>query len=313
MASSSDIPGVQAHDTDGAEKNALDRLIVAKTFDLASAIQAIQQVRKDTYEIDTSPKEETKASEYNNADMAEDVKDNDMLETRNHLPSEAQFTSVVPETAGPAEVELVSSPPESRNECPAVPKQDSEPPKTKTYSADVKPRSRHLRFIIVDNIAALLKGVLSATSAEGHARMMSFMRLLHALAKHPGTHVADTHQHQSNQAERKIATCFVINNLVPLSATANSTAAFHSVFPALDAKRVKASLGPTFTYLTDWTIYLSDVAAALPQHSGIVPSTTGRNEDRADMAGKRTVFEIVRSRRMVSLIKRYLIFVQGND
>lgn len=140
--------------------------------------------------------------------------------------------------------------------------------------------------------------------------MMSFMRLLHALAKHPGTHVGDTQQEQqqqSIQAERKIATCFVINSLVPLSATANSTAAFHSVFPALDAKRVKAALGPTFTYLTDWTIYLSDAVEALPHPSGIAPSTTGRNEkqNQNDIAGKRTVFEIVRSRRMVSQIGRY--------
>lgn len=253
--------------------NALDRLIVAKVFDLQSAIQAIQQLRKHGPVIYDDRKRENSKTPvklpFSDVDMATD--------------SDATIYSYeVPETGNPA-MALLSSSAEPSDQ---VNKDEDAENNPKEFTSadkgtDTNSMIPHLRIIVIDSISALLMGVLNATSAEGHARMLSFMRLLlWSLTT------------QTIVPARK-TTIFVINNFVSLASTANSTAALHSVFPALNAKKYKAALGPTFTYLTDWTVYLSHVSDVFPQY--------GMGEGpEAEETKKRLIFEIVRSRRMVS-------------
>lgn len=245
--------------------NALDRLIVAKVFDLQSAIQAIQQVkRQDQSDLwDNSEREESKFP--HEMDGVEDA-------------GTTLYSNEVPET-GRQTVTLLQSSAELSNQ--VLEEKDSKAPhSTEPSILHTRSCQLHLRFIVIDTVTSLLKGVLNATSAEGHARMLSFMRLLRSLTT------------SSTAAGRK-TTIFVINDFVSLASTANSTAALHSVFPALNAKRYKAALGPTFTYLTDWTIYLSHVKDVFPQYG-----LDDNEEEGINRQGKR-IFEVVRSRRTV--------------
>lgn len=250
--------------------NALDRLIVAKVFDLASAIQAIQQVR-------------TPASVGEELDGTKREESNVPAETANNKPGALNdsaatvYSNEVPETGIPA-IELLHS---SEN-----PDDKGEDEKMSEIQEHISPSVAtsslpQLRFIVIDSIAALLKGVLSATSAKGHARMMSFMRLLRSIA-------APT----SADPQAKI-TIFLINNLVSLASSANSTVALQSVFPAVNAKKYKAALGPSFTYLTDWTIYLTQARDVFPQYKS-------SGDIQGEEARQQVIFEVVRSRRMVS-------------
>lgn len=245
---------------------ALDRLIVAKVFDLQSAIQAIQQIRSQGQAKVEDEAKRAESQKVDEADMAED-------------PEATIYSNEVPETGRPAVTLLQSSAglsAHSDEEQDTTIAYDKKSPTSQTTTNQL-----HLRFIVIDTVTALLKGVLNATSAEGHARMLSFMRLLRTLTT-PST------------ASTSKTTIFVINNFVALASTANSTAALHSVFPALNAKRYKAALGPTFTYLTDWTIYLSQVRGVFPQY--------GLGDDQEGEANRqeKLIFEVVRSRRMVS-------------
>lgn len=268
----------KSHEASAAKDDApsaLDRLIVAKVFDLQSAIQAIQQVRAQRFEkIEDEPKRE-ESNLPTNGRNEDEVKAAD---------SEATiYSDVVPETGMLAMDMLLQSSDDRTTETNNLGEPSDHKRQTDTVpdqpTSEAKPS--HLRFIIIDSIAALLKGVLTATSAEGHARMISFMRLLRSF-----TSVTLNGQHL-------FTTIFAINGLVSLASTANSNAALQSVFPMLNTKRVKAALGPTFTYLTDWTIYLSHATDVFHGANGL-PA-----EMEAD--GRRSLIcEVVRSRRMVS-------------
>lgn len=255
--------------SDTQTPSALDRLIVAKVFDLQSAIQAIQQVRSQQQHND---EEEHRKREESKVPASG-------TEGRMAVSEATIYSDVVPETGVPAQDMLLASSPGQL-----------EHSEEENKDGQTKAHAPHLSFIVIDSISALLKGVLSATSAEGHARMMSFMRLLRSLTT------------SSSTTSRQFTTVFVVNNLVSLASTANSTAALHSVFPTLNSKRVKAALGPTFTYLTDWTVYLSP--------AGEVFRTSNSAEHGANSEGENVIFEVIRSRRMVSSGTRSMLLTR---
>ncbi|KAI0955918.1 hypothetical protein AcV7_006457 [Taiwanofungus camphoratus] len=88
-----------------------------------------------------------------------------------------------------------------------------------------------VRCIVIDSITPLLSPLLSALSSQGHAIMTTFMRQLRALAE-----------------------AFSLTILVINTSTACSPRNLDSAF--LSTVR-KPALGPSFTYLTDTTLWLS--------------------------------------------------------
>ncbi|TBU41488.1 P-loop containing nucleoside triphosphate hydrolase protein [Dichomitus squalens] len=91
------------------------------------------------------------------------------------------------------------------------------------------------RLVIIDTIASLLGPMLSATSSQGHAVMTTFMRQLRALA------------------ELSPLTVIVINSSTRLEPRNPESRNSEAVFEM----RRKPTLGPSFTFLTDATLWLS--------------------------------------------------------
>lgn len=97
-------------------------------------------------------------------------------------------------------------------------------------------------YLIIDTITHLLGPSLSYVSAQGHAAMVTLMRQLRFMARSHGLHI------------------LLINNststLTPTNAPA--TVAIDGDRPQNPYSR-KPALGPSFTYLTDTTLWLSSV------------------------------------------------------
>ncbi|KAM5539255.1 hypothetical protein V8D89_007128 [Ganoderma adspersum] len=91
------------------------------------------------------------------------------------------------------------------------------------------------RCIVIDSITSLLGPMLTATSSQGHATMTTFMRQLRALA------------------ELFSLTIIVINSSTSLGQRNPKPRNPDAVF---EIKR-KPALGPSFTFLTDATLWLS--------------------------------------------------------
>ncbi|KAH9949902.1 P-loop containing nucleoside triphosphate hydrolase protein [Amylocystis lapponica] len=89
-----------------------------------------------------------------------------------------------------------------------------------------------VRCVVIDSITPLLGPLLSAVSSRGHAIMTSFMRQLRALAD-----------------------AFSLTILVINSSTVSSPRNLDSAFVSTARK---PALGPSFTFLTDTTVWLSD-------------------------------------------------------
>ncbi|KIM84382.1 hypothetical protein PILCRDRAFT_410642 [Piloderma croceum F 1598] len=101
-----------------------------------------------------------------------------------------------------------------------------------TFVTDASSETR-IRIIVIDSITPLLGPMLSAVSSQGHAIMTTFMRQLRALAQ-------------------AFELCiFVINNATPVAPAPHNP---HSAFSSTVAK---PALGPSFAFLTDATIWLS--------------------------------------------------------
>ncbi|CCA75137.1 hypothetical protein PIIN_09121 [Serendipita indica DSM 11827] len=100
-----------------------------------------------------------------------------------------------------------------------------------TQSKDQQIVGPKLRMIVIDPITPLLGPSLSAVSSKGHAMMVTFMRYLMSLAK-----------------QYRI--------LVFISNTATRPRPISSA-SLQDAMKPKPSLGPSFTYLTDVSLFLS--------------------------------------------------------
>ena len=200
----------------------LDRLIVARSFELGSITRLVQKVAKEGFPGDEAVDE--KADEE----------------------KEEMRIDVVPETAGAAE--------------------DAAPSLTGGFArlqessdAHAQPAQRRpmqLRFIIINSVTPVFRTLLSAVSAEGHAKMVSFMRLL-----------------------RSLPCVTLLTNSTTTSAPSGPGL---SVFPSL--RGTKPALGPTFTYLCDWTIWIGRTGEAFPAST--------------DERGR--IVEVWRSRRAVS-------------
>jgi len=100
--------------------------------------------------------------------------------------------------------------------------------------------SAQLRLLVVDPLTPLFAPLLSATSSQGHAIMLTFMRTLNSLAR------------------TYLLTVIVIN-----SAARSPTCNPYSAFPTTSTK---PSLGTTFTFLTDNTIWLFDAMHLVNSH-----------------------------------------------
>ena len=179
----------------------LDRLIVARSFELGSITRLVQKVAKEGFPGDEAVDE--KADEEQKEEMRVDV---------------------VPETARAAA--------------------DAAPGLTGGFAhlqepPDAQPAQRRpmqLRFVVIDSVTPVFRTLLSAVSAEGHAKMVSFMRLL-----------------------RSLSCVTLLTNSTTTSAPSGPGL---SVFPSLGG--TKPALGPTFTYLCDWTIWIGRTGEAFP-------------------------------------------------
>ncbi|KIJ51550.1 hypothetical protein M422DRAFT_203822 [Sphaerobolus stellatus SS14] len=97
----------------------------------------------------------------------------------------------------------------------------------------------HLRFLVFDTLTPLLAPLLSATSSQGHAVMVTFMRMIGSLARNYSF------------------TCLVTN-----TASQSLPRNPYSAFPTTTSK---PALGPTFMFMTDDTLWLSDAMHIVDQ------------------------------------------------
>ncbi|THH14118.1 hypothetical protein EW146_g6183 [Bondarzewia mesenterica] len=133
---------------------------------------------------------------------------------------------------------------------------------TSTSSSDARPR-----ILVIDTITPLLGPNLSATSSQGHAAMTTFMRSLRTLAR--------TH-----------ALFILVLNSSTVSNT-NSASAFAWTTH-------KPALGPSFTFLTDATLWL-----ARPPPSALNPTSSAADDHDGDSDRDQQelrIAEVLRSR-----------------
>lgn len=178
----------------------LDRLIVARSFELGSITRLVQKVAKEGFPGDAAVDE--KADEEQKEEMRVDV-----------VPETAEAADAAPSLTG-GYARLQDSP-------------DAQP---------AQGRPRQLRFVVIDSVTPVFRTLLNAVSAEGHAKMVSFMRLLRSLP----------------------CVTLLTNN----TTTSAPNGPGLSVFPSL--RGTKPALGPTFTYLCDWTIWIGRTGEAFP-------------------------------------------------
>ncbi|KAH7911529.1 P-loop containing nucleoside triphosphate hydrolase protein [Hygrophoropsis aurantiaca] len=90
---------------------------------------------------------------------------------------------------------------------------------------------RKFSCVVIDTVTSLLAGTLSAVTSEGHAAMTTFMHHLRSLA------------------QTYFLTFIIINN--------TSSASPHNPHSAFASTDRKPALGPSFTFLSDCTIWLA--------------------------------------------------------
>ncbi|KAJ4467516.1 P-loop containing nucleoside triphosphate hydrolase protein [Lentinula lateritia] len=101
-----------------------------------------------------------------------------------------------------------------------------------------------MRCIVIDPVTPLLSPYLSAVSSQGHAIMLAFMRYLHDLATRYSLLVLVVNNatlmraRSTNRAQ------------IPVQAVSNPLSAFASTIR-------KPALGPSFTFMTDATLWVS--------------------------------------------------------
>ncbi|KZT57683.1 hypothetical protein CALCODRAFT_483008 [Calocera cornea HHB12733] len=126
------------------------------------------------------------------------------------------------------------------------------------------------RFIIIDAVTPLLSKDISSVSSQGHAIMTSFFRQLNSFARSYSL------------------TVFVINNSV-LAKQPNDVPP-HNELSAFSGSNLKPALGPTFTFQSDATIWLSDGKNMFPEDALVTKAT----QDKVYVA------EVLRSRSFLS-------------
>ncbi|EIN09827.1 P-loop containing nucleoside triphosphate hydrolase protein [Punctularia strigosozonata HHB-11173 SS5] len=101
----------------------------------------------------------------------------------------------------------------------------------------------HIRIVVIDSITPLLGPGLSAVSSQGHAVMITFMRQLRSLA-------------------RSLSASILIVNSA-------SSARANYVIPASIPNNKKPALGPSFTFTTDTSVWLTKRDGADGQDAGL--------------------------------------------
>jgi RAD51-like protein 3 len=143
-----------------------------------------------------------------------------------------------------------------------------------------------VRLVVIDSVTSLLAPSLSAVSSHGHAIMTTFMQHLRSMAR--SYHLAflvsvyTSHVALSNPSE-------VVNN-TSASPPRNPLSAF-----SLTVR--KPALGPSFTFLTDCTIWLA------------------RHEDTTNTEAGSSIHvaEIFKSRSTVRLHDSRLVFLSESN
>lgn len=132
-------------------------------------------------------------------------------------------------------------------------------------------------LIVIDSITSLFSSLLSSVTAQGHALMTNFMRSLQDVASNYGLIV------------------LVLNKPASVQPPHSSPSVF-------TATKLKPALGPTFSFLTDTTLWLSRASDVLNVQA---------NKDRGDGSSTTTsvdsieellIAEVVRSRSLTSRI-----------
>ena len=145
---------------------ALDRLIVAKAFDLQTVIQAIQSIKASGFP----------GGQANNADV--DEKEDKALLHPDEGNQAMAVDAVVPETAQHAEEHVGDQPMTNAADQPGGPAnthaQAVNPAQEATRqqqdsdeTADKPISPTHLCFIVIDSITAIIRPILTAKSPEG--------------------------------------------------------------------------------------------------------------------------------------------------
>ncbi|KLO17247.1 hypothetical protein SCHPADRAFT_994554 [Schizopora paradoxa] len=133
------------------------------------------------------------------------------------------------------------------------------------------------RLVVIDSITSLLSSSLSSVTSQGHALMTIFMRSLQDVAANYSLIV------------------LVLNK-------AASTQPPHSSPSVFAATKLKPALGPTFSFLTDTTLWLSRGADVLNIQA---PNSRGHGSSLAntrggDAAEELLIAEVLRSRSSTS-------------
>lgn len=150
---------------------------------------------------------------------------------------------------------------------------------TKAYQANPLPNPG-VRLVIIDSVTPLLAPLLSAVSSHGHAIMTTFMQHLRSMAR--SYYLAflvsayTFHVASSNSLE-------IIND--------TSSAHPHNPLSAFSSTTRKPALGPSFTFLTDCTIWVA-------KQEGTTDAEAGSSIH---------VAEIFKSRSTVSLRSRHCL------
>lgn len=127
------------------------------------------------------------------------------------------------------------------------------------------------RILVIDTITSLLGPHLSAVSSQGHAAMIAFMRTLRTLAQ---THLL----------------CILVINSSTIVKSSNPASMLTTVTR-------KPALGPSFTFLTDATLWLARPPASEPGDTSIIShDTANQGETSEKSAGDLRVAEVLRSR-----------------
>lgn len=139
--------------------------------------------------------------------------------------------------------------------------------------ANASPNPR-ARLVIIDSVTSLLAPSLSAVSSHGHAIMTTFMQHLRIMARsYYLTFLVSIYT-------------FYITLSNPLEIVNNTSASHpHNPLSAFSSTTRKPALGPSFTFLTDCTIWLV-------RHEGMTNAEAGSSMHVAEIFKSRTTVSL---------------------
>lgn len=140
---------------------------------------------------------------------------------------------------------------------------------TRGCQASVLPNPR-VRLVIIDAVTPLLAPSLSAVSSHGHAIMSTFMRHLRTMAR----------SHYLAFLVSLYTVHIALSNSLKI---VNNTSASHPHDPSSTTR--KPALGPSFTFLTDCTIWLA-------RHDGAANAEAGSSIHVAEIFKSRSTVRL---------------------